>query len=202
MKSRIWESKTGEREARKKELLFCRRSESGRQDLKVSLLRKLLKKVGQLGEVKLLPRLVSKGLGRGLSATDVEAVTRVVGVPLVNVEAAADAEVGGAVMEDGRDVDVDGGAVEEDEAEEDGEEFEFCEAKGSPLSCRGSIPAPWYNARGGPSSRISAFRESRFRWYGRYLIVSLSVSTAFVKEHRDIKINEIVNRNWRKVNRC
>jgi len=45
--------------------LACRRRLNGRHDLKVLLLRKDWKKVGQLGLVKLFPRLVSNGLGKG-----------------------------------------------------------------------------------------------------------------------------------------
>ena len=44
------------------------RSENGRQSWKVLLVRKLLKKAGQDGEVKLLPRLLSKGRGKDASA--------------------------------------------------------------------------------------------------------------------------------------
>lgn len=46
-------------------LLTCKSRLSGRQDVKVLLPRKELKKFGQSGLVKLLPRLVSKGRGRG-----------------------------------------------------------------------------------------------------------------------------------------
>lgn len=48
--------------------LTWRRRENGRQSWKVLLVRKLLKKAGQDGEVKLLPRLLSKGRGKDASA--------------------------------------------------------------------------------------------------------------------------------------
>lgn len=51
-----------------------RRREKGRHWLKVALERKLWKKAGQLGVVKLFPRLESKGLGRELESVDGGAV--------------------------------------------------------------------------------------------------------------------------------
>ena len=71
-------------------------SDTGVQDRKVLLERKLVKKVGQDVEVKLLPREVSKGDGRGVVMTVVEgAVSKVV------------VEVGsGDVLEDGMDIEV------------------------------------------------------------------------------------------------
>ena len=45
---------------------FCKRREKGRQLLKVELERKDLKKSGHVDEVKLLPRELSKGRGRGV----------------------------------------------------------------------------------------------------------------------------------------
>ena len=56
------------------------------QDENVALLRKVLKKLGQLEVVKLLPMLVSKGLGKG------ELVAELVGVMGVWVEDAAGRE--------------------------------------------------------------------------------------------------------------
>jgi hypothetical protein len=53
--------------------LTSRRRENGRQALKVALLRKLVMKSGQLCAVKLLPKLLSKGLGRGLELEVAEA---------------------------------------------------------------------------------------------------------------------------------
>ena len=50
----------------KKLLEFCSRRENGRQLLNVELERNDLKKSGQEGEVKLLPREVSNGRGRGV----------------------------------------------------------------------------------------------------------------------------------------
>lgn len=52
------------RVALKKEDEVCSSSENGRQSWNVSSPRKLLKNLGQLGEVKLFPRLLSKGCGR------------------------------------------------------------------------------------------------------------------------------------------
>ena len=46
--------------------LTSRRRENGRHALKVAFLRKLVIKSGQLCVVKLLPKLLSKGLGSGL----------------------------------------------------------------------------------------------------------------------------------------
>jgi hypothetical protein len=46
--------------------LTSSRRENGRQALKVSLLRNPVMKLGQLWVVKLLPKLLSKGIGRGL----------------------------------------------------------------------------------------------------------------------------------------
>ena len=63
--------------------LTSRRRENGRQDLKVALLRKLVMKLGQLGSVKLSPKLLSKGLGRGLGLTVPEGA-----LPLVVAEPA------------------------------------------------------------------------------------------------------------------
>ena len=51
---------------------------NGRQDLKVGLSRKELKKSGQAELVKLLPRLVSKGLGRAELRSEPGAVIKVV----------------------------------------------------------------------------------------------------------------------------
>lgn len=65
----------------KNELLFCNRSEVGWQSLKVALLRKVLKKVGQAWDEKLLPREVSNGLGRGDGAPVLE-----VAVSMLDVE--------------------------------------------------------------------------------------------------------------------
>lgn len=67
--SRVSERRVASRSAWKKELLFWRRSETGEQDLKVELERNALKKSGQLWEVKLLPRDVSKGTGNGVVMT-------------------------------------------------------------------------------------------------------------------------------------
>lgn len=72
----------GERE------LTSRRRENGRHALKVSLLRKLVINWGQLGSVKLSPKLLSKGLGRGLGLKVPEAV-----VPLVDAEPATVVDV-------------------------------------------------------------------------------------------------------------
>ena len=68
--SRVSSSKDGSRWARKKEAEFCRSTEIGTQDLKLGLLRKLPKKLGQLCEVKLEPMEVSKGTGRGVGMTE------------------------------------------------------------------------------------------------------------------------------------
>lgn len=61
--SSAWDKETRDREVLKNELLFCSNSEVGWQSLKVALLRKALKKLGQPGAVKLSPSEVSKGLG-------------------------------------------------------------------------------------------------------------------------------------------
>lgn len=49
----------------------CRSKEKGKQSWNVEFDRKLLKNAGQLGEVKLLPRLVSKGIGRSSCGNEV-----------------------------------------------------------------------------------------------------------------------------------
>ena len=90
--SRVELRREGERWAWKKEALFWSRRETGMQERKVVLERKLVKKVGQVVEVKLLPREVSKGLGRGVVITVVEgAVARPV-VVVALVDAVADEE--------------------------------------------------------------------------------------------------------------
>jgi len=71
--SRVWERRVEERIARKNEALFWRRSEAGTQDRKVVLDKNVVKKVGQEGTVKLLPREVSKGEGSGVVMTVIEA---------------------------------------------------------------------------------------------------------------------------------
>ncbi|EDN08262.1 predicted protein [Histoplasma mississippiense (nom. inval.)] len=63
--------RTTEREVWKKESDDSIRRERGRQFWKVELPRKLWKKPSQAGFVKLDPRLLSKGLGKGVSSEDV-----------------------------------------------------------------------------------------------------------------------------------
>lgn len=53
-------------EVHRQPIYTCRSRDSGRHCLKVSLLRKLWKKAGQLGDVKLLPMVESNGLGSKL----------------------------------------------------------------------------------------------------------------------------------------
>jgi hypothetical protein len=72
-----------ERDVLKNELLFCNKSEVGRQSVKEALLRKALKKLGQAWEVKLLPREVSKGLGRGDGAPVLEEAVSMLAVALL-----------------------------------------------------------------------------------------------------------------------
>ena len=69
--SNVWVSRTRERVVVKKELEVCSSKENGKHSLKVSLARKLLKNCGHDGEVKLFPRLVSNGLGSGVSPSGV-----------------------------------------------------------------------------------------------------------------------------------
>jgi hypothetical protein len=68
--SRVSERRVASRSAWKKELLFWRRSEIGEQERKVLFARKEVKKSGQDCEVKLLPREVSNGTGRGVVITE------------------------------------------------------------------------------------------------------------------------------------
>jgi hypothetical protein len=81
--SRVCVTRTMDFSAWKKDWEDSRRRENGRHALKVSLLRKLVINSGQLGSVKLSPKLLSKGLGRGLGLEVPEAV-----VPLVDAEPA------------------------------------------------------------------------------------------------------------------
>ena len=115
--SRVWVIRVTDFSARKKEFEFCssnvglvkcdgeerrrvlmrltwRRRLKGRQDIKVTLLRKELKKVGQAELVKLLPKLVSKGLGSA------EVVAALGAVVTEDAEVEVEAE---AVVEDGDD---------------------------------------------------------------------------------------------------
>lgn len=62
--SRICVSLSREREAVKKPLEVCRRRDSGRQDVKVWSERNVVKKSGQVVDVKLLPSEESNGFGR------------------------------------------------------------------------------------------------------------------------------------------
>lgn len=98
--------------------LTCKRRLKGRHDLKVLLLRNVWKKAGQAELVKLFPRLVSKGLGRGelgmvvdtviSEAVDEEAVpTLLVGATMVD---------GRDVVDEGKDINVDD--VDMDETDE------------------------------------------------------------------------------------
>ena len=80
---------------RRRGKLTCSRRLSGRQEVKVLLLRKELKKFGQSGLVKLLPRLVSKGRGSGTFVDAGAAMTLAVVEPEL---------VGGAVAVEGRGV--------------------------------------------------------------------------------------------------
>ena len=94
---------SGERDARKNELEFRSRRDRGVQSLKVWLLRKLLKNVGQDGAVKLLPKDVSKGDGIAvwvsvpvpvpeLESVDVGVADVEVALLLVELEAGAEAD--------------------------------------------------------------------------------------------------------------
>lgn len=64
--SRVRDRRAGVRRAWKKLEEVCMRREKGRQALKVALLRKDWKKGRHCVEVKLLPRVVSKGVGRAV----------------------------------------------------------------------------------------------------------------------------------------
>lgn len=55
------------------------RSEKGKHDWKIGLLKKLLKNAGQDGAVKLFPRLLSNGCGNGLGVSEAMLVIVVVG---------------------------------------------------------------------------------------------------------------------------
>lgn len=91
----VSERRLSSRSARKNELLFCNSRETGEQDWKVALLRKAPKKSGQLWEVKLLPRDVSKGTGRGVVMTVAPAVVAAIVVELADSDAIDTAEVEG-----------------------------------------------------------------------------------------------------------
>jgi hypothetical protein len=86
-KSRVSLRRVASRSAWKKELLFWRRRETGVQDLKVELLRKVLKKSGQLWAVKLLPREVSNGTGIGVVMTVADGEVAVLVVELADSDA-------------------------------------------------------------------------------------------------------------------
>lgn len=91
--SRVSERRVASRSAWKKELLFWRRRETGEQALKVELARKELKKSGQLWEVKLLPRDVSKGTGKGVVMMVADGAFALCVVGLADSDAKLDAEV-------------------------------------------------------------------------------------------------------------
>jgi hypothetical protein len=84
-------------------LLFWRRRETGVQDLKVELLRKELKKSGQLWAVKLLPREVSKGTGIGVVMTVADGEVTVPVVELADSDATDVPEIGVGDDESGDD---------------------------------------------------------------------------------------------------
>ena len=159
--SRDWVIRRTDLEAVKKELEFCRMSVkihpneaevrtcrrrlNGRHDLKVLLLKKDWKKVGQEALVKLFPRLVSKGLGRG--EYGVELATVMDGA--VDDDAAVRPLDGATVVVDNDDGDGESTAVEVDTSRVD-------TAEGSP---------PWRGCRSPPtrgggcrSKRISPLR--------------------------------------------
>lgn len=71
-----------------KAVLTSRRRENGRQALKVALSRKLVMNSGQLCDVKLLPKLLSNGLGKGFGLEVPEAE-----LPLVDAEPATVVDV-------------------------------------------------------------------------------------------------------------
>jgi hypothetical protein len=109
--SRVSERRVASRSAWKKELLFWSRRETGEQVLKVELARKKSKKSGQLWEVKLLPRDVSKGTGKGVVMIVAD------GAVVVCVVELADSEVKvAAKVEEGADESV-AEAVEVDDSE-------------------------------------------------------------------------------------
>jgi len=81
--SKVSERRVASRSAWKNELLFCNKRDIGEQDLKVEFARKVLKKSGQLWDVKLLPKEVSKGTGTGVVMMVAEAIVVVVGVVVV-----------------------------------------------------------------------------------------------------------------------
>lgn len=87
----------------------CNRRDNGKQSLNSWLLRKLLKKVGHVDEVKLFPRLVSKGLGKEAAAVS-DAVCMVLSV----VEGDPELGVIVTVVTSGREA---AEAEEEDEAD-------------------------------------------------------------------------------------
>lgn len=105
--SRVWVRSVAERMARKKELEFCSNSETGTQDWNVELDRKVEKKGAHVDEVKLRPKEVSKGDGRGVVTTvtlgdmDVEITD---GARLVSVSVAMVSEGVIAAGEEGGDV--------------------------------------------------------------------------------------------------
>lgn len=95
---RVSARRVAERTARKNELEFWSRRETGTQDWKVEFWRKEAKKLGQLAEVKLLPREVSKGEGRADGARVPEGTVSVtVGV----MDTAGCAEDGALELETG-----------------------------------------------------------------------------------------------------
>ena len=117
--------KAGERWARKKEALFCRRRERGAHERNVLLERKVVKKAGQELEVKLLPREVSKGEGSGVVITVVDGtVARLVVVVAFDV---GEADEEGMVMV----VDTEVAEVDEDALDVEDESCPTCRRSSS-----------------------------------------------------------------------
>jgi len=131
----------------------------------VLLPRKELKKAGQLELVKLFPRLVSKGLGRGESGVELETVIS---------EAVDDAAV--TVLLDGATIvdSVEDAAEEEKDANVDVDDKNIVEAEESPACrrCRSTHGA------GRRSMRISPFLANCASVYLCVSLPMLSVATA------------------------
>lgn len=115
--SRVSERRLGSRSARKNELLFCSNKETGMQARKSGLDRNMVKKLGQDWDVKLLPREVSKGEGKG--------VGMILTVGLVDFVSV------------GEDVECEFSDVEEDAVARLAEDIE-ANVSGDSLSCRSS----------------------------------------------------------------